>query len=143
MKTLKEKVQSILSEEIFGHPSSHTEQRVDRLERLVFDLANAIDQLTETPVVAVAATAQPSYAVPSNFSPEQRFVINTEHENIAINAFKNYLTQSMEQWGAKYELQYSDYLENQWTAPVSLTPERIEQITTDFSIKDIRLSFKI
>jgi len=33
--------------------------------------------------------------------------------NLAIEAFRSYLTQSMEQWGAKYELQYSDYSENQ------------------------------
>ena len=63
--------------------------------------------------------------------------------NLAIETFKCYLTQSMEQWGAKYELQYSDYLENQWTAPVSLTDERIEKIVTDFSIKNIRLSFAV
>ena len=49
----------------------------------------------------------------------------------------------MEQWGAKYELQYSDYSENQWTAPVYLTGERIERIVTDFSIKNVRLSFTV
>jgi hypothetical protein len=63
--------------------------------------------------------------------------------NLGIDAFRSYLAQSMEQWGAKYELQYSDYLENQWTAPVSLTDERIERIVTDFSIKNVRLSFTV
>jgi hypothetical protein len=63
--------------------------------------------------------------------------------NLGIEAFRSYLTQSMEQWGAKYELQYSDYSENQWTAPVSLTDERIERIVTDFSIKNVRLSFTV
>jgi hypothetical protein len=63
--------------------------------------------------------------------------------NLAIEAFRRYLTQSMELWGAKYELQYSDYSENQWTAPVSLTDERIERIVTDYSIKNVRLSFTV
>ncbi len=63
--------------------------------------------------------------------------------NLAIEAFRNYLTQSMEQRAAKYELQYSDYSENQWTVPVLLTEERIERIVNDFSVKNIRLSFTV
>lgn len=63
--------------------------------------------------------------------------------NLGIEAFRSYLTQSMEQWGAKYEVQYIGYFEDQWTIPVSLTDERIERIVTDFSIKRIRLSLTI
>ena len=63
--------------------------------------------------------------------------------NLGIEALRSYLTQSMQQCGAKYELQYFDYSENQWTVPVSLTDERIEKIVTDFSIKNIRLSFTV
>jgi len=63
--------------------------------------------------------------------------------NLSIEALRGYLTQSMEQWGAKYELQYSDYSENQWTTPVMLTPDRIDRIVADFSIRNIRLSLKI
>lgn len=63
--------------------------------------------------------------------------------NLWIDALRSYLTQSMNSLCAKYELQYSDYSENQWTAPVSLTEERIERIVTDNSIKNIRLSFAV
>ena len=60
---------------------------------------------------------------------------------LSQEALKNYLIQSMEQWGCRYELQYFDYVENQWTVPTLLTEERIEKIITDNSIKNIRLSF--
>lgn len=42
-------------------------------------------------------------------------------------------------WGLKYELQYKDYDENQWTVPVLLNPERIERIISDHSVKKIRV----
>ena len=65
------------------------------------------------------------------------------NNTLGTEAFKEYLTQSMELWGAKYELQYQDYLNGEWTVPVQLTDNRIEEITSDFSIKNIRLSFTI
>ena len=57
--------------------------------------------------------------------------------------FEYYLELSMLNRGAKYELQYIDYDENTWTAPVLLTEERIKQIVSDKSIKNVRLSFSI
>jgi len=63
--------------------------------------------------------------------------------NIAIDNLREYLTTSMLKRNAKYELQYSDYSENQWTAPALLTVERIEKIVKDFSVKNIRLSFTV
>ncbi|NCD40946.1 MAG: hypothetical protein EOL88_02525 [Bacteroidia bacterium] len=63
--------------------------------------------------------------------------------NLEIDDLRDYLTQSMKRWKAKYELQYSDYSENQWTIPLIITDERITRIVTDSSIRNIRLSFTI
>lgn len=45
--------------------------------------------------------------------------------------------------GAKYQIQYVDYDENSWTVPVLLTPKRIEQATSDFSVKQIRVILEL
>ncbi len=61
--------------------------------------------------------------------------------NLGQDALRDFLTAAMEQWGAKYELQFSDYKEGQWTVPSLLTEDRINRIVTDFSVKNIRLQF--
>jgi hypothetical protein len=48
----------------------------------------------------------------------------------------------MNSWGARYEVQYSDYSENQWTAPVLITEDRIKMIVNDNSVRNIRMSFR-
>jgi len=55
--------------------------------------------------------------------------------------FAEYLSQAMNTFGAKVEVQYVDYSKGTWTAPVRLTESRINQITNDNSVKNIRLSF--
>jgi len=56
---------------------------------------------------------------------------------------EDYLTNMMTAHNAKYQLQYIEYADDEWTVPVSLTKERIELIISDYSIKNIRLSFVI
>lgn len=55
--------------------------------------------------------------------------------------FAEYLSQAMNTFGAKVEVQYVDYSKDTWTSPVRLTESRINQITNDNSVKNIRLSF--
>ena len=59
--------------------------------------------------------------------------------NREIELLKKTLEGIIYSYRTNYELQYSDYKENQWTVPENLKPERIEQISSDFSIKNIRL----
>jgi hypothetical protein len=59
---------------------------------------------------------------------------------LSQEALRDYLTQSIEQWGVKYELQYIDYEKDIWTVPINLTEDRIKNIVSDNSIKSIRLS---
>jgi hypothetical protein len=54
---------------------------------------------------------------------------------------KELLLLAMKQ-GCKYQLQYSDYEPNQWTAPVLLTEERINQMLLDNSVKEIHIIIK-
>jgi hypothetical protein len=42
---------------------------------------------------------------------------------------------------AKYQLQYTDYEENQWTAPCLILNHRIEQMANDNSVKRIFIEF--
>ena len=42
---------------------------------------------------------------------------------------------------AKYQLQYTDYEENQWTAPCLLLDHRIEQMANDNSVKKVFIEF--
>ena len=42
---------------------------------------------------------------------------------------------------AKYQLQYIDYEENQWTAPCLLLDHRIEQMANDNSVKRVFIEF--
>lgn len=56
---------------------------------------------------------------------------------------EDYLTSMMTAHNAKYQLQYTEYTDDEWTVPVSLTKERIELIISDYSVKNIRLSFVI
>jgi len=42
---------------------------------------------------------------------------------------------------AKYQLQYTDYEENQWVAPCLLLNHRIEQIANDNSVKRVLIEF--
>lgn len=42
---------------------------------------------------------------------------------------------------AKYQLQYTDYEENQWTAPCLLLDHRIEQMANDNSVKRVFIEF--
>lgn len=42
---------------------------------------------------------------------------------------------------AKYQLQYVDYEENQWTTPCLLLNYRIEQIANDNSVKRVFIEF--
>ena len=41
--------------------------------------------------------------------------------------------------GYKYELRYTDYEANQWTAPVLLTENRINEMLNDFSVTEIHI----
>ena len=43
---------------------------------------------------------------------------------------------------AVYQVRYDDYDEGEYTVPVKLTPERIEQIISDFSICEIKISIE-
>jgi len=63
--------------------------------------------------------------------------------SISQEALKEYLYQSMEYWGARYELQYYDYSENEWTVPLLLGEKEIERLSSDLSIKKIRLTFSL
>ena len=45
MKTLTKKIEIILSQEFNGHPSREDEDRIDKLEKVVMELAKAIDNL--------------------------------------------------------------------------------------------------
>lgn len=40
---------------------------------------------------------------------------------------------------AKYQVQYVDYAEGQWTAPVWLNKDRIHKISTEFSVNSIKV----
>ena len=67
--------------------------------------------------------------------------VKEELMNLGQIALSEFLNQGMNSWGARYEVQYSDYSENQWTAPVLITEDRIKKIINDNSIKNIRMSF--
>lgn len=43
--------------------------------------------------------------------------------------------------GVNYSIQYSDYTDETWTAPVLLTHKRLAFIIDDHSVKRIRLEF--
>ena len=62
--------------------------------------------------------------------------------NLGQEALWDYLTQGMNSWGAKVQIQYSDYSEDTWTVPELLTENKINQIITDYSVKNIRLIFQ-
>ena len=58
---------------------------------------------------------------------------------IEIETQKKTLIAAMNVFGAKYRLQYQDYDENQFTAPIKLTEERINKMLDDFSVKKIEI----
>ena len=39
----------------------------------------------------------------------------------------------------RYQLQYTDYNDNEWTAPVLLTKERADKFMQDFSVRKLKL----
>ena len=45
--------------------------------------------------------------------------------------------------GFSFQVQYVDYEEGQWTAPVLLTPERYSKFMQDRSVKKVRVLYEI
>ena len=62
---------------------------------------------------------------------------------IEIESQKRVLMAAMNVFGAKYRLQYVDYNEDGFTAPVLLTEERIDQMLNDHSVKKIEIILNV
>lgn len=62
---------------------------------------------------------------------EKHLNLKTEGEGIKLSDFYGKAT--------RYQLQYVDYTENEWTAPVLLTEERADKFLQDYSVKKLKL----
>lgn len=64
---------------------------------------------------------------------------NTQHFNSKAEGQESINLSDFYGKATRYQLQYVDYNENEWTAPVLLTEERANKFLQDFSVTKLKL----